>query len=351
MSQSRFSANLTVDGGLLGRLIGLRGCNIRRITQSVGAGCYIRGSGNTFKIEAYTEDAVRAAAKMLKEDEKALKNPGTISKPSTTFDVDPDVVPHIVGRNGIGIRQIMNKVGDGCWIVHRDGAFHISANSTDQVQHARALLNKNVKAFFQWRKEQELSKLPNSPVRHKDWMDGNTFAALASPSSALPSPCSTDEPVSLKIAEKPKLKGAWANTSNTQSRICSGDGESYDVSVPRDKWVSRKSTPKTIEVELDNDSDYQPHSPDYTPPPSPTTSVRELPKFHQGPVHKPAISNSRGCRSTDIEKEYDSENLNAYFKDMGFKNEEAFHEANFEAYIRSPHSNKNSGYNPDKLYI
>jgi hypothetical protein len=145
----RFTGTLLVDPTLMGKLIGRGGCNIRRITSAVRAGCYIRGDDGTFQISAWTKQAVLKAAQMLKLDQAALKDPAKRpSKPFALFKVDSHLVPHIVGRGGDGLRTIMSKVGDGCYIVHRDDAFHITANSSSDLQFAKTLILQQKRAFI-----------------------------------------------------------------------------------------------------------------------------------------------------------------------------------------------------------
>jgi len=147
-SNKRFTGTLSVDPTLMGKLIGRGGCNIRRITSAVRAGCYIRGQDGTFQISAWTKQAVLKAAQMLKLDQAALKDPAKRpSKPFALFKIDSEFVPHIVGRGGDGLRTIMAKVGDGCYIVHRDDAFHISANSSSDLQFAKKLILQQKSAF------------------------------------------------------------------------------------------------------------------------------------------------------------------------------------------------------------
>jgi hypothetical protein len=127
----------------MGRLIGRRGCNIRRITSTVRAGCYIKGGGNIFTITAWTNRAVNEAKDMILEDQEYLRNPlSHSSKSHESFKVDNDLVKHIVGKQGAGIKTIMNKVGDGCYIVHKENQFHISGNCMGDVEHAIILLKK-----------------------------------------------------------------------------------------------------------------------------------------------------------------------------------------------------------------
>lgn len=174
-TSKRFTGTLTVDPSLMGKLIGAGGCNIRRITSHVRAGCYIRGKGDKFEISAWTQQAVKKAAQMIKMDLAALKDPNKRpSKPFTIFKIEPHIVPHIVGRGGDGLRAIMTKVGDGCYIVHRDDAFHISANSKSELAFAKRLIIQHKNDFLQWNQQ----KQPDNHDEHVSLSSGK-FDALA----------------------------------------------------------------------------------------------------------------------------------------------------------------------------
>jgi hypothetical protein len=149
----RFQGTLTVDPKLMGALIGRGGCNIRRICGHCGYGTYIKGEsdGKTFTISSYNQDKVILAAEMIKKDEAALVDPTKrSSKPFTTLSIEDEFVPHIVGRGGSGLDQIMNSIGDGCFIIHRDGEFHISANSTADLDKALAAIRRVKSEYIQW---------------------------------------------------------------------------------------------------------------------------------------------------------------------------------------------------------
>ena len=94
-SNKRFEGTITVDPKYMGKLIGSGGCNIRRITSEVRAGCYIRGKDDTFTISAWTSQAVKKAAEMLKRDYAALLDPSKRpSKPFAQLTFEPAIVPH-----------------------------------------------------------------------------------------------------------------------------------------------------------------------------------------------------------------------------------------------------------------
>jgi len=149
----RYEGQITVDSNLMGPLIGRGGCNIRRICSTCRFGTFIKGlpDGTTFTISSYSADAVKTAARMIKMDEEALIDPTKrSSKPFQTFNMDDEYVSHVVGKDGGGIRAIMDKVGDGCYIVHRDGEFHITANSNNDVHHAIKLIEQERDAYIKW---------------------------------------------------------------------------------------------------------------------------------------------------------------------------------------------------------
>tara|TARA_B100000963_G_scaffold102977_1_gene89132 strand:+ start:731 stop:1771 length:1041 start_codon:yes stop_codon:yes gene_type:complete len=155
----RYEGTITVDRSLMGKLIGRGGCNVRRWTSTCRFGTYIKGmsDGVTFKISSYSAEAVKKAARMIKMDEAALNDPNLrSSKPFQTHFMEQEYVAHIVGRDGGGIRAIMDKVGDGCYIVHRDGDFHVTANSKEDVQYAIKLLEQEKDAYIKWSTGEDL---------------------------------------------------------------------------------------------------------------------------------------------------------------------------------------------------
>ena len=180
-TQTRFNANIKINPELMSKLIGFRGSNIRRIVTSVRDGCYIRGNGDTFNIQAYTQEAVKKAAKMLIEDQKALSNPDTHrSKPVGQFSAHPACIGHLVGRSGAGLKTIMKQIGDGCYIVHKEGAFHVTANTSDDVDRAISILRQQNKDCWAW---QERQKQDRDEHYHKEPVHSslgkNSFAAIA----------------------------------------------------------------------------------------------------------------------------------------------------------------------------
>ena len=85
----------------------IRQQEVRRIRERVRSGCYIRiEKDGKAKIEAYTQEAVKEAAKLIFNDYKALQNPEAHrSKPIIEIECDPTCVPHTVGKQGVGDQE------------------------------------------------------------------------------------------------------------------------------------------------------------------------------------------------------------------------------------------------------
>jgi hypothetical protein len=153
-AQRRFTSEIKVDPRYMSALIGTEGCNIRRITSKVRNGLYIRGDGDKFLLTAYSQEALKEAALIILEDQRCLKNPSSVeagTKPSAILEVDPETVAHIVGKAGAGLKKISQEVGDGCFIVHREQGFYITANNSKDLERAKAIIRQQ---------EQEFKRIP-----------------------------------------------------------------------------------------------------------------------------------------------------------------------------------------------
>jgi len=81
----------------------------------------------------------------------------------------------------------MDKVGDGCYIVHRDGEFHITANSNNDVQHAIKLIEQERDAYIKWSMgidDEPVPMMANTSMTKPKMVRAstNTFAGLVSDS-------------------------------------------------------------------------------------------------------------------------------------------------------------------------
>lgn len=259
----RYEGSIQVDSTLMGPLIGRGGCNIRRICSTCRFGTFIKGldDGSTFKISSYSLEAVRKAAKMIKMDEEALIDPTKrSSKPFQTLMIDDEYVSHVVGKDGGGIRTIMDKVGDGCYIVHRDGQFHITGNSNDDVLHAIKLIHREREAYIKWsndstntpttRQDIYTNYSPKTQTHHR-----NTYGAFESDSSDDEDDCEFPplrgkSVITLKVSEKTP----WNNTNQLLNVIGTSPSSSLRPNTTKVP-VQPKSWADMADSDSDSDSE------------------------------------------------------------------------------------------------
>lgn len=181
-NSERFSFNFNVDPNLVSALIGYNGTGVRRIRERVRNGCYIRiEKDGKAKIEAYTQAAVKEAAKLIFNDYKALQNPEAHrSKPTGEIQCDPTCVPHMVGKQGVGIKSIMGRF-PGSFIVYDDGRFKITANTMDDVQRIISILKDQNRDCLKWQDEQRRKREQKTTPETSDVSNfgDNPYAALA----------------------------------------------------------------------------------------------------------------------------------------------------------------------------
>jgi phosphate starvation-inducible protein PhoH len=224
--QQRHTQHLKVNPEFMGKLIGRGGCNIRRITSKVRSGCFIRGHNDTFTISAWTQIAVQKASEMLSRDLQALHDPSKKpSKPFAVFKIDPAAVPHIVGRNGHGLRTISNTVGDGCYILHRDGAFHIYANSQSDLHVAEKLILTQQKLFLDRTTQVgQFHALVSESDDDDDYL--HHFPPMNPPQEIsnvsliiqdIPQVLDQNIPVDNFLTNRRSLTGSWADAADTDS--------------------------------------------------------------------------------------------------------------------------------------
>ena len=136
--------------------------------------------GKTFTIPASRTRFSRPPK--LKQDETVCGSHQRSSKP----DVDASCVPHVVGRGGEGLQQVMDKVGDGCYIVHRDGQFHINANTKGDISKAIKLLERVRDEYLDWVSGEAIQRVTRRVQEEKSTtkITSGAFAALVSDSDS-----------------------------------------------------------------------------------------------------------------------------------------------------------------------
>ena len=165
----RFEGSIRVDRRSVGKLIGGGGSNLKKVSKSVGHGTYIvafneedatrsghnlgdyvRKQGrvsnaDSFYISANSVEAVRNAADQL-------RNP---KRPSEVVSVSPEAIGTIIGKGGVGIKNIKKIAGDNCYIVHKheEGGFVVTADTRSGVLRGVQKIQDAEKSYFQSQRE------------------------------------------------------------------------------------------------------------------------------------------------------------------------------------------------------
>ena len=139
---------------IIGRVIGIRGTGIRRITDKIradfhGSRPFIRADRDTNSFTLSTRGdnglpALKAMAAIVTAEIDWITN-GTGTCPHPMIDVpeptDKDLNKHIIGTSGIFLRNITDRIargehGPGCFIIHKPdlGCYRIEGINQAQVQ-------------------------------------------------------------------------------------------------------------------------------------------------------------------------------------------------------------------------
>ena len=139
---------------IIGRVIGIRGTGIRRITNKIrtdflGSRPFIRADRDTNSFTLSTRGdnglpALKAMAAIVTAEIDWITN-GTGTCPHPMIDVpeptDKDLNKHIIGTSGIFLRNITDRMargehGPGCFIIHKPdlGCYRIEGINQAQVQ-------------------------------------------------------------------------------------------------------------------------------------------------------------------------------------------------------------------------
>ena len=168
----RFEAELPVDSKAVSALIGRAGSNTRRICKLAGHGTYIRAYSaaqgvkvrvrlsecDTIHIESYSEEGVRKAATILKQDEAAILTGSAPSRPQKLVPcngADSKAIGTIIGSKGSNIRALEKFVGDGCYIVHKpdQGGFVVTCDSQRALAVAESKIEAAIKNYHEEQKK------------------------------------------------------------------------------------------------------------------------------------------------------------------------------------------------------
>jgi hypothetical protein len=191
-----------VDPSTVSALIGRGGSNCKRICREAGAGTFLRAYNSAkgqsqrvplkecdrIHIEAYSEEAVRKAGELLKQDEQAQLKGSAPSRPQTLVRCDgkdSKAVGTVIGSKGSNIRKIMREAGSGCYIVHKRelGGFEVTADTKVAVAFAATRINTCISDFHQEQREwARRRKFGEQEQAVKSTSSGSRFDAFLSDS-------------------------------------------------------------------------------------------------------------------------------------------------------------------------
>ena len=198
---------------IIGRVIGIRGTGIRRITDKIrtdflGSRPFIRADRDTNSFTLSTRGdnglaALKAMAAIVTAEIDWITN-GTGTCPHPMIDVpeptDKDLNKHIIGTSGIFLRNITDRMargehGPGCFIIHKPdlGCYRIEGINQAQVElgekRLRAHIAQVIASQNPTRIDLDGTRAPPStpadaPIPSKDLSgDTNSFASLVDSSS------------------------------------------------------------------------------------------------------------------------------------------------------------------------
>lgn len=170
-NNQRYEGTITINAPegkqreVVSMLLGRFGSNIRRIIETVGNKTFIKlynsKKGNSYMwgepeecdkifISSQTEQSLRRAAKMLKDDMNAVLYGTKSSKFESVVKVDKEAVGTIIGKRGYRLRQIMNTVGKGCFIIFKKEleGFLVTVESEEQLKTANDEILKQETQYF-----------------------------------------------------------------------------------------------------------------------------------------------------------------------------------------------------------
>ena len=245
---------------IIGRVIGIRGTGIRRITDKIradfpGSRPFIRADRDTNSFTLSTRGdnglpALKAMAAIVTAEIDWITN-GTGTCPHPMIDVpeptDKDLNKHIIGTSGIFLRNITDRMargehGPGCFIIHKPdlGCYRIEGINQAQVllgeKRLRAHIDQVIASQNPTRIDLDGTRAPpptpaadtTKDITSKDiTADTNSFASLADSSS-------DDEVGESEGEEEDESKTSVLHTALPRPAISKPSVHTYDTSSSED---------------------------------------------------------------------------------------------------------------------
>jgi len=96
-------------------------------------------------VSAWTKVAVEHAIKKI----NAITNQREVDLMTTVSICPPNLIKHVIGARGSGLRRLERDIGDGCYISCSDGVFVIKANHKKSALRGKIVVEKKIKELIQ----------------------------------------------------------------------------------------------------------------------------------------------------------------------------------------------------------
>jgi len=276
------SYTITSENGAR-RVIGARGSNVAAMRRDIGSGLYVRveptkarrvsslklsdgyvtmtcananGDDRTVSIfvgtspprdddgniivsvkpvmvSAWTKAALNRALKQI----DAITNRRESDLTGNVPCCPANLIKHVIGAGGSGLRRLERETGDGCYIACKDGVFIIKANKKSSTLRGKLLVEKKVSELIQRFREQkfgtERAVVSGEPAKH--YLGANPFALYAEDSDK-----SDDDSVSAPVVHNKQFsKSVLRRNRRRVSKIAAETEKMAEEGVAGDESIIR----------------------------------------------------------------------------------------------------------------
>ena len=172
----------------------------RTVSIFVGTSPPLDSDGNVLvmvkpvMVSAWGKTAVAHAIKKI----DAITNQREVDLMTTVPICPPDLIKHVIGARGSGLRRLERDIGDGCYISCSDGVFIIKANHKKSALRGKIVVEKKIKDLVQSFQTQKKPTIVDEPSS----LSSNSFAIFGGDESDGES--DDDQEATLVASEKTK---------------------------------------------------------------------------------------------------------------------------------------------------
>jgi len=244
-------------------IIGKSGSNIAQISKQIpgiyirlfntkkGKDIYVPGEEcDSIYIAGRTEKCISKCIQLIKNDiQSIISTNKPTNKHTTTFKSPDDLVGYIIGRQGVGLKNIQQKCGNGCFIIYDKDIhlFKISAFTKTTLKRAILYLEDTIQTYYD--QKLKIKKSPTMDYKKSPTHSYNSFDILSYDEDDEETHSFMDQeqfptlPYKSIKQQHNKKKQCWNNTT-TLNKIKSSKG-----------IQELKQTPDQKQLHTDNDDE------------------------------------------------------------------------------------------------